>query len=304
MSEQDIATEAPVEAVETAPQEGNTSPEVKAETPEQDTNNEAVEAKEETVEEKLARLESLEKKSQDARKKINAQRKHIASLQKAADERAAKLQEFEAQQHSAESNEPVKPVVDDYETYEDYEKAQSAYVDELANFRAKEAIKKERQELLHREAQEAQLKAQKERSIQYEGQKKAFMEVAPDFVDSEAEFNDYVQQTMGNASPQVLDAIVTQTYNEEGIGAPELIHYFGANGGENLVEFDKISKLNPAQAAVEIYKIQLKLKANPTKREKSEPLPKPPEKVKGSGGSKSKSLSDMSSDELLKWASS
>ena len=304
MSNEDTADNAPVEPIE-APQEETSSPEPKEDSQEDQKEPETPEAeepKEETPEEKLARLERLEEKTQAAQKKISAQRKHIASLQKAQQERDAKLRELESQQRT-ETPEPEKPQLDQYDSYEDYEKATEEYVDKLAEFRAKDKYQKEQQEQLVREAQEARLKTEAERSRQYESQKKTFLEVAPDYVDSEAEFNDYIQTAMQKTDPYVQDAIVTQAYRNEEVSAPELIHYFGANNGANLDELEAISQLRPTEAAVEIYKIQQKLKSHPKKREKVEALPKPPSSVKGSS-SKSKSLSSMSGKELLKWASS
>lgn len=293
MSNEDTAQDATVETVEApegveAPQEVD---QVQDEANDTDAPVEAEEPKEETVEEKLARLESLEKKAQDAKKKQNAQRKHIASLQKVADERARQLEELQSQQQNTETLEPKRPDKADYVSLDDYEQAYEKYVEDLSDFKAKSKYQAEREKQLQAEMQQTQIKAQQERSNQYEAQKKSFMEVVPDYVDSEAEFNDYIQQAQGVADPRVQDAIVTQAYRGDGVTVPQLVHYFGGNGGENIGELEEISKLSPNEAAVEIYKIQEKIKSNPTKREKSKPLPKPPQKARG-GKNIPKDLSD------------
>lgn len=295
MTNQDTALEVAVETVETPQETPAASPDVEAE-PTQDVNDEAeAESKgdepvEETTEDKLARLERLEEKSQAAQKKIKAQRKAYASLQKAAQEKDAKLQEFMTQQQSAESQAPEKPIVDNFETYQEYENAQEKYIDELADYKAKTRYQQEREEQLQKEAEMTRIQAQQERAQQYEAQKKAFIEVAPDYVESEAEVNDYLTEAQKTTDPYVQGAIVDQTYGHDDVSAPELMHYFGANNGERLAELDAISKLTPTRAAVEIYKIQEKLKSHPKKREVSEPKPKPPSRVKGGSKAASNNL--------------
>lgn len=311
MTNEDTALEAPVETVEItnneeppSPSEENTVPPKNDEPVKGVEDDPSKEVEPETPEQELERLRSENKQLESAQKKISAQRKAYASLQKAAEEKDAKLKEFIAQQQSTESAQaPKKPDVNDFDSYDEYEKATASYVDELAEFKAKEQVNKERQVAMQLEAQQARLKAQAERSAQYESQKKAFMAENPQYVEAEANFNEYVQQVEQITDPRVQNAVVNQAYNHSEVPAPVLINYFGANYGENIAELDQISKLSPEAAAVEIYKIQEKLKSNPKPSAKKEPLPKPIAKPKGGGG-KTKSLNDMSADELLKWAKS
>lgn len=292
-----MTNEAQVETPEPqeAPQDTHTEVEqeeqnVEANENEQQQDVTDAEPKEETVEEKLARLDALEKKTQAAEKKIMAQRKAYTALQKAAQEKDQKLQEFLSKNET--ENEPQKPVVDDFDTYEEYQKAQDAYVDELAEFKAKKAVVQERQNLLEQERQAAFLKVQAERNSQYEKEKGAFVIDNPDFAHAEEEFNVFVQDAQQTTDPRVQDAVVEQAY--AGGNVPALINYFGSNNGERLSELSEISKLSPARAAVEIYKIQQKLKAiNPVTKKES---PKPPKTVKG----KTTTSKDLSKGDVLK----
>lgn len=305
--QQDSAPEVEAEPVVNAEAQEDTSPQkAKDDNPPQENSKskapeEAEEPKEETVEEKLARLERLEQDTQAAKKKISAQRKAYAALQKAAQEKDAKLKEFESLKQSQGPQQPVKPVLDDFESYQDYEAAQEKYVEELADFKAKEKYQSEREKQLQLEAKEAQAKVMRERNANYEAAKKDLIAQVPEFVESEAEFNDYLQQA--TTPPDIAFAIAEQANSHEEVSVPELIHYFAGNGGENLVLLDEISKMSPLQAAVEIYKVQEQIKSSPKPERKSEPLPKPPQGARG-GGAKKKPGSKMSGKELLQWVNS
>lgn len=292
---------APEVEVETKPETKDVKAEEKADEVEPSVNEEvADEPVEESPEEKLKRLEELEERSQATQKKLAAQRKHIASLQKAKQEADAKLNEYIQARQAEENVEPQKPVVDDFDTFEDYQKAQDKYVDDLAEYRAKETVKTERQKQLEEEAKAAQMKAAAERSKDYEAQKAEYVQINPEYALAEEEFNTYIQDAMQTTNPYVQDAIVNQAYREGNV--PALIDYFGGNNGERLEELDAISKMTPPEAAVEIFKIQQSLKKIPEIKKETK-LPKPAARVKPTG-SGNKPLSKQSGKDVLKWVNS
>lgn len=282
MSEQDVTVET---EVADAPED-----QVTDESQTEETQNEADEDSQEEIEVPIEeQLEKQKAKAEALEKKTARQRAAYAAMQKAMQEKDEQLKEFLAQKQQVEATK--EPVIDDYETHDEY-------VDALAEYRAQKKLTEQREQQLKTEAKIRQEQLMAERNRQYETEKEAFVELVPDYQEAETEFNEHIQTLMQDktADPWTQDAVVQQAYR--GGNVPALINYFGENGGARLGELDKISRLTPTEAAVEIYKIQQSLKNIPAKK-KEEPQPKPAKTVK-SGGSTTKPASKMSGKELLK----
>jgi hypothetical protein len=82
----------------------------------------------------------------------------------------------------------------------------------------------------------------------------------------------------------LISIIAEQIYDDpDTIG--EVVYYFGANNGERLDELEVISKLPPRKAAIELYKLQQKLKGAPPQAKPKQQLPQPAKRVSATGSS-------------------
>lgn len=235
-----------------------------------ENDNEETEAVEpqETVEQKVERLE---RETAGKQKAIDRKTAAYHDLQKAHE---AKIQELAELQAKLTQQEPEKePSIDDFETHDEY-------VNALADYRADKKAREAQQKYLQQQQAAEQAKIVQERNSIVQKQEAEYIAVNPKYEAAKAEFSSFVLS--GNIPKAVEDAIVTQAFDGN---VPQVIDYFGANNGERLDELAEITKMPPIKAAIEIYKIQQKLKAPVKKEEK--PLPKPVKKVVGtSKGSK------------------
>lgn len=267
--------------------------EAQAEEPEQQDDQSQTEGETEeeqkpkTVEERLADIEArYEEKVREAeakQKKIDRQTAAYHELQKRLEsERQAIQAKLEAPKDDA-------PNIDDYDTHEDY-------VNAVAEYKAKQLIKAKEQEFYQKQQQETMQKMQQERAKIALEQEAEYLKINPRYEASKNEFDSFVKTLQVDQA--VENAIVEAAF----IGnVPSIIDYFGGNNGERLDELAEIARKSPAQAAIEIYKIQQKLGKPERKEEK--PIPKPVASPKGTGKA-SKPVKDMNGKELLKWVNS
>lgn len=246
------------------------------ETPEVDVTTEAPEEK--TEEQKLK--DDLE----FARKKIQRQRKANAALQA----QAARAKHLEVEIEKLKQATPQKePKIDDFETTDEFLDAKAEHLaDQKANKRLQETLEVQKQALANQSLQE--------RDREFQKAEIAYMQTSPSYNDAKSEVRSFVVEMGVDPASPVMNAIYEQADSENNL--PQIIDYFGKNGGQNLGELEYILSLSPVRAAVEIAKIQLKLKPQQTN---TTPLPKPIKPVTG-GARASKSVDDMSGEELLK----
>lgn len=265
--ETDTQGQEAVNAVETEAEETESA---QADSPDATGQETEVEAPQETVEEKAVRLE---RETAAKQAKIDRQTAAYRAQQRKIAELQEQITESNPPQQAADLKEPN---IDDFDEYSEYEKAKEEFLTKRVEREIKAKMLQE-QYLAKRQVQEAE-----------------YIKVNPLYSQSAKEVNDFLPTL--NAPAAVQEAVLEAVY--EG-NVPQLIDYFGANSGERLNELERIVQLTPAKAAIEIYKIQQGLKA-PAKKE-IKPAPAPIEKVKGTNKG-SKSLTQMSSKELVQWA--
>lgn len=222
---------------------------------------EAAEVEEVEVDYK-AKADKLEKKLASENAKIGRQRAALSQLQKEKQELAQR--QAETKPVDSSTNEPNE---NNYETYDEYEAARVTYFREQGR---NEALK---------ESQEQNAKQQAAiKDMEFQQAEQTYRQSNPVYDDAKAEvINHYAVAPVPEAVGSAISDIA-----ERGNGLPELINYFGENGGERLGELEIISRLSPVEAAVEVYKIQQSLSAEPAKA-KPAPKPAPIKRVKGSG---------------------
>lgn len=250
---QDVTVEPVAEATPEVTQD------VIVETPDEEV--EAAEVEEVEVDYK-AKADKLEKKLASENAKIGRQRAALSQLQKEKQELAQRQAEIKPVDSS--TNEPNE---NNYETYDEYEAARVTYFREQGR---NEALK---------ESQEQNAKQQAAiKDMEFQQAEQTYRQSNPVYDDAKAEvINHYAVAPVPEAVGSAISDIA-----ERGNGLPELINYFGENGGERLGELEIISRLSPVEAAVEVYKIQQSLSAEPAKA-KPAPKPAPIKRVKGSG---------------------
>ena len=244
----------------------------------QDEAAEVVEVEEVEVDYK-AKADKLEKKLASEQAKIGRQRAALSQLQ----------EKQEQEKRQAEAVKPVEalnaePNENNYETYDEYEAARVTYFKSQGR---NEALK---------ESYEQNAKQQQAiKDMEFQKVEQTYRQSNPVYDDAKAEvINHYAIAPVPEAVGSAISEIA-----ERGNGLPELINYFGENGGERLGELEIISRMSPVEAAVEVYKIQKSLSAEPAKA-KPTPKPAPIKRVKGSG-TINKGLNENSSgDDVLK----
>lgn len=235
-----------------------------------------------TVEDKLKNAEAKQAGMQKAIDRKTAD--HHAMQRKLDGQR----QELEAQAKLLVQQTPDKePVLDDYESHDEY-------VDAVATFRAKALVTKERQNMIAEQQKANDQVVMNERIKLRHEQEATYMVDNPLYKTSVVEVDSYIK-TLESTAP-VQEAVIGQLYRGN---VPEIINYFGSNNGENLSELGRISSLTPPEAAVEIYKIQQKLAATPSKKE-TKPKTTPVTTKKG-GPRSDKSLAKSDGKEILDW---
>lgn len=232
-------------------------------------------------EEKVETPEPQEKP--EWQKKIDRQRAANSQLNKQLAEERARNAALQEQLQKFKVDTP-EPKLDDYDTTEDYLEAK-------ADFLAQKRVLEKQSQL----AENTQ-KALQEREVQQKQQAFAMAEQqyvakSPSYVEAK----ENVATILSALQPRqdVQEAIIAQADSENNL--PQIIDYFGRNGGENLDQLERILSLSPYQAAVEIYKIQQQLKPAP----QAQPLPKPLTPISGAPRAQ-KSEDKMTGQELLK----
>lgn len=239
-----------------------------------DVENEEVE---ETIEAKAERLQ----KSRDAMQaKIDRQTAAFSAQQKKMQEQAKQIAEFQAK---LAGQEPAKePVIDDYDTAEEFWEAK-------AQHKAEQLMADKQKEFAEMQKQQAQQALMNERLAMRQSQEAEYLQINPSYNSSVKEVDTFIQTL--DVKPEVAEAFLTQMYKGN---VPQVIDYFGANSGENLGELQTISQMTPVEAAVEVYKLQEKLKA--PKKKETKAAPKPVSSPKGGG----KAKKDLKDGDVLK----
>jgi len=229
-----------------------------------------------------AKSEKLEKKLAADQAKINRQRAALSQLQKEKQELASRQAEVQVEQQSS------VPQADDYDTYEQFETARSDYYKEQGRLEGERVALENHQRAL----QDQSLKVERE---QFAKAEQEFRTALPTYDESKVEVEQFLQVKPINGATG--DAIYAQAARDGSL--PAVINYFGENNGERLSELEHIATMTPVEAAVEVYKIQQKIKSAPT-APKAKPIPAPITKVRGTG-TKSKGLdANSSGDDVLK----
>ena len=283
-----------VDAVDTATQSEGVTPETTDAQTEGSHADSQVDAQTETEVESKEVEETVDQKLERLTKANEAQQRRIdrqtAANRKVQESYAQKLREFEALQEKVKP-EPVdaEPSIDDFESYDEF-------IDAKAEYKAKAKMAELEAARTETQRQEKQRALMQERNTLRESQEAEYIAVNPNYKNSKAEFEGFVQSL--DVSPEVEQYIVDQTFDGN---IAQVIDYFGSNGGERLGELETISKLSPRKAAIEIYKIQQGMTAPQKKTVK--PLSKPVSKIKTSvkGG---KSVSNLDEAGLRKWMNS
>lgn len=220
--------------------------------------------------------ETLKRNNKSAEGKIEKQR---AALSQAN----AKIQEMQQQIAATLKVEaPVEPSIDEFETHEEY-------VEAVSDFKAERKFSEKQEAAKQAELHQKQADLLAEQKKQFDTSEQEYRIANPDYDRAKVEMQDYLVTNPLNGA--IGDAIYEAA---SFVGVPNVIDYFGSNGGENLAELDSISKMSPVGAAYEIFKLGQKLSS--VKSEKSKPLPKPVKTVSGSGSSKK----DLMQGDVLK----
>lgn len=259
--------------------------------PEAET-EEQVEEKPKTVEEKLADLEAVVEKETKAKealqRKVDRQTAAYNDLQSRLQR---ERQEAQNKAQEAVSEIAEEPKMDDFDSFDEYK-------DALVEWETEKRVKQREAEAAQKQAEQKAQELLQERTQRVMQQEAEFIQNNPDYESAKTEFTNFTQ--MAKVNPHVEAAVVEQAHRGN---VPELINYFGANNGENIGELERISKLSPVEAAIEIYKIQESLKSVEAPKKEVKPKPKPVNAPKSNTGGK-KPLEKQSGSEILKWVNS
>lgn len=246
---------------------------------EQESKDEAVESKDEPVE-----LTDTDKVKLAMQKRIDRQ---TAKYKRMEEEHQKAQAEIETLRSTQEQNAPEndgQPQEEDFDTVDEWLEAQS-------DWRAEQKFNnriKEQEELKLEQAHQREFEA---RQTQFNERINEFKADFPDYSEREVLFNDTVEDLVekhGNsATLQVLSDYIMQSES-----APSIIYELG----ENADLASDLAVMKPMQALEEIVK--LKLSVQNRKPEKAKSNPKPIKPLNSTGRS-SKTLDDMSPDELM-----
>lgn len=253
-----------------------------------DSKDESPEVEEvvETVDEKVDRLERDVAGKQKA---IDRKTASHHAQQRKIDEQKMELQKLA---QSIEEKKPqVEPSIDDYETHDEYNDAVKDFIKKTAKAEAQSEMLAEQRQIQQEQIVAGRTKLRQEQEVEY-------MADNPKYKMASNEVESYINGLV-DVGYEVMEAVASQLYDGN---VPAVIDYFGSNDGEHLVELGDISRMSPPRAAVEIYKIQQKLLASPTKKE-TKPKTTPVKTEKGSTKS-AKPLSKQSGKDVLDWVKS
>lgn len=246
--------------------------------------NEVEQPPELTPEERIKKLEADVTGKQSA---IDRQTKRYyetqEKLQKIQEENAKLLSQLkQAEPESA-------PDIDNFETHDEY-------VEALAEYKAKTKLQEQQKQFAEQQRVMQEQAVMQERLALRQQQEAEYIKENPMYKASVDEVQYYIQN-LGESPNGTVDAVLTQVYKGN---VPEVIDYFGRNNGENLEQLGKISKMTPPEAAVEIYKIQQKLAANPSVKKEVKTPPKPVTAKKGDKANTSGLGKHSSGEDVLK----
>lgn len=216
--------------------------------------NEAQEKAEQEATEKKPwykkRFDELTRKRYEAEAKIDAER----SAREKLEAEVAELKKAKEPEQKSDFNK-AKPNVDDYQTYEDY-------VDAITDwkFEKKEAESEAKRKASEVKKQQAEKADQARTEQQTFDQKRQAVIVAGD-----KKYRDFANTVQGIPA-QILTPQMTAVIVEIQTGADIVYHL-----GKNIQEAERISKLNPWAMAVEIGKIEERLKLTDKKTTKAPP---------------------------------
>lgn len=241
---------------------------------------------EETVEVKLDRLEKQREADQ---RKIDRQRKALSAENKTRADLTARIQAYEKQ--VAKETNQEEPSINDFDSVDEYEAAKETFL----TTKIKSNLERE---MLQKESQRQHTDKIKNMEVKFLQDEAEIKQVYPDYDDAAEEFKASIQSMQ---IPENVRMTVLETAHREG-NAAQLIHYFGANGGANIHEFEALAQMQPTQAAVEVYKISQKL-SRPSAPTPKKPLPKPPQRATGTGKVKT-NTAKLSTEEYIKFRNS
>jgi len=233
-------------------------------------------AQEEQVELSIEeRLEKVEKERVAYEKKIKRQTAAYSDLQRKYESTMQQMQQVKPVEKQPDLQEPK---IEDFDTLAEFQTARDKFIED----KTKRTLE---QELTARQRQQQMLQAQTQRNELYEQSKKTTLEKYSDFVRAETEVNEFLIAAAKSVPADVQEYIADQLYDDPAT-VGEVVYYFGANNGERLDELEAISKLPPRRAAIELYKLQQKLKGAPPQAKPKQQLPQPAKRVSATGSSK------------------
>jgi hypothetical protein len=276
-------------AEETAPEDVTVETPETEETGEESSETEGEGGGEEPQETAEERAERLEKGNSTQKLKIERQAAANRDLNERYEKQAQELRKLT--QIIEEQKPDAEPSIDDYKTHDEYNEAVKEFIRKSAKAEAHGEYLQEQRRIQHEQVIAERTKIRTTQEVEY-------MAENPMYKAASNEVESYVNG-MTDVSYDVFEAVSSQLYDGN---VPAVIDYFGSNDGENLAELGDISRMSPPRAAVEIYKIQQKLLASPTKKE-TRPKTTPVKTEKGSTKS-AKPLSKRSGKDVLDWVKS
>jgi hypothetical protein len=233
-------------------------------------------AQEEQVELSIEeRLEKVEKERVAYEKKIKRQTAAYSDLQRKYESTMQQMQQVKPVEKQPDLQEPK---IEDFDTLSEFQTARDKFIED----KTKRTLE---QELTARQRQQQMQQAQAQRNEIFQKSKQVALQKYPDFVRAENEVDSFLQIAAKGGDISSLSIIAEQIYDDpDTIG--EVVYYFGANNGERLDELEVISKLPPRKAAIELYKLQQKLKGAPPQAKPKQQLPQPAKRVSATGSTK------------------
>lgn len=284
-----------------SPVEGNEAQEVETSNNEPEVEHIDDESSEpevqETVEERLERLTKEREADQRAMDRKTAAYTALNKRLEAERQEMARLQTELEKYQQPKSDAPVEPKLDDFDTYDEYKAAYTEY----DNKRIELVRNQERAAIIREQQQQQQManmqRLQQERADIRKQQEAEYVKENPLYTRASNTVNEHIEYmaSQGMVGNGVAEAISDVLF--EG-NVPAVIDYFGRNGGENLTQLEKIARMSPHKAALEIYKIQQSVMSNPVKEKVNKPNPVNVDRGSAKGGNKN--LSSLSGKDLLK----
>jgi hypothetical protein len=230
-------------------------------------------------------LERERKERASAEKKVKRQKAALSDYHRRYEDALRQMQQVKPVEKQPDLQEPK---IEDFDTLAEFQTARDKFIED----KTKRTLE---QELTARQRQQQMLQAQTQRNELYEQSKKATLEKYSDFVRAETEVNEFLIAAAKSVPADVQEYIADQLYDDPAT-VGEVVYYFGANNGERLDELEAISKLPPRKAAIELYKLQQKLKGAPPQTKPKQQLPQPAKRVNATGNAQK----DLSKGSVLK----